>query len=231
MILHFSLLDSYFKQLGYTDTKGCIRRLVNHGKLYKVKKGIYETSENVNPYNLTSYLLSPSYISFYSALSFYGMIEEQTKQSYTCACCHQNKRKVFNNVFGKFTYQDIPLEAFYIGIKQEKEIISKDNIKQIYKNLFDIKHTIDLQNVKFEYIYYIADKEKALLDTVYINKNINNIKQMYSFLFENIRLNIDIFLSLSKTKLEEYIRKYKQKRMHLVLQLYLKLKQEINNSD
>ena len=64
---------------------------------------------------LAGIILSPSYISFDFALSYYGLIPEKVV-AITCASLNQRKRKTFLNDFGRYEYQDIPENAFSEGV-------------------------------------------------------------------------------------------------------------------
>ncbi|MFW7382130.1 MAG: type IV toxin-antitoxin system AbiEi family antitoxin domain-containing protein [Oligoflexus sp.] len=51
-------------------------RLVNKGLLIRLKKGVYAFRENIDSLLIANYLAPCSYISFETALSYYGMIPE-----------------------------------------------------------------------------------------------------------------------------------------------------------
>ena len=47
-----------------------------NNNLIKLKRGLYETNKDADPFTIANVLLSPSYISFETALAYYGMIPE-----------------------------------------------------------------------------------------------------------------------------------------------------------
>ena len=48
----------------YVDPKGKISRDVKNGKLFCVRRGLYETNKNVDGLKLAQFIYSPSYVSF-----------------------------------------------------------------------------------------------------------------------------------------------------------------------
>jgi len=63
--------DLILELSNYANPNTKIKRLVNEHKLYKIKKGLYITDINTDPYYLADLINGPSYISFQtSALSY-----------------------------------------------------------------------------------------------------------------------------------------------------------------
>ena len=60
----------------YSQPINKIHRLINDNRLFPLRRGLYETQRNVNPFYLSGSICSPSYISFETALSYYDMIPE-----------------------------------------------------------------------------------------------------------------------------------------------------------
>ena len=52
------------KHNNYVDPKGKISRDVKNGKLFCVRRGLYETNKNVDGLKLAQFIYSPSYGSF-----------------------------------------------------------------------------------------------------------------------------------------------------------------------
>lgn len=52
------------KHNNYVDPKGKIARDVKNGKLFCVRRGLYETNKNVDGLKLAQFIYSPSYVSF-----------------------------------------------------------------------------------------------------------------------------------------------------------------------
>ena len=75
MIISTSMLRNKYRE--YSNPLDKIKRDAGSGVLIRLKRGLYETDKNVNPCFLASSILSPSYLSFDWALSFYGLIPEK----------------------------------------------------------------------------------------------------------------------------------------------------------
>ena len=116
------------------------------GFLIRLRKNLYILNENdraVTPSRafLGNQLYSPSYISLEYALSFYGLIPERVAD---VTCVTTKKTQTFSNAFGTFRYQHIKQECFFGFTSQRDE-----------------------NNLPF----FLATKEKALLDFLYLNIN------------------------------------------------------------
>ena len=85
------------------------------GVIFRLTRGVYETDRNVNPCFLPSSILSPSYLSFKWALSYYGLIPEKVV-AIISASLNIRKNKTFVNVFGRFEYSDISSTVFSEGL-------------------------------------------------------------------------------------------------------------------
>jgi len=85
------------------------------GKLLSLRRGMYAfpeavSSVEVNPAELANKLYTPSYISTYWALGFYGLIPERVV-AYTSVTSRVSKS--FDNSFGSFRYQSVKSAAFF----------------------------------------------------------------------------------------------------------------------
>lgn len=162
-------LDLKEKYKGYADINGKIKRDVENNILFPVVRGIYETNSNTSGYLLASFIYGPSYLSFEYALSFHNLIPERVI-IYTCATFNKRKKKEYNNIFGYYTYRDIPKTAFHYYVKAY---------------------------IKDTYSYFIASPEKALCDLLYILPPVSSIKALEQLLFENLRIEDDKFKHLN----------------------------------
>ena len=180
----------------YSDYKNILCKIESEekkGHLIRLKRGLYETDKNTNPLLLANHIVSPSYISFESALSYYRMIPETVYQI-TSASFNKQKTKTFKNQFGTFTYNDIP--------------------KSVYSDAIIVDTSTD-------YGFIIATKEKAILDLLYKTKTINSITNMERLLFDDLRLDESILRTLDYNILKPIGIKYKDKNINLFL-LYFK---------
>lgn len=183
--LYKELLLKYSK---YKNPKDKIKREIDKGTYYKVKKGLYEDDINVNGYLLAGIIESPSYISFEYALSKYGLIPERVVK-YTCATTLKRHNRHIKNIFGEYLYTDVPLDVWYLGVKY----IAED-----------------------EYSYLIATKEKALCDLLYKKAPVNSVKQLKELLFEDLRIDINVFNELNFEDIISVCDLYKKKNLKLL---------------
>ena len=150
-----------FELRKYNDPVNKIHRLIKERKLFQLTKGLYETDEHAHPFSLAQSICNPSYISFESALSYYGLIPERVNVI-TSASLGKRKDKIYHNDFGTFSYTDIPVRAYPYG----------GRLVELSKN---------------EY-FQIATKEKALCDKLYKLPPINNYQELKSILFDDLRI-------------------------------------------
>lgn len=167
---------------------------VKNEKLIKLKRGLYTDSKNENVFFVANNLFSPSYISFETALSFYDLIPERVYEI-SSATFGKNKTKEYTNDLGRFYYHDISKDAYPYAVNR-----------------------IELNGVS----YFIASKEKALLDTISLISPRKSMKEVKELLFEDLRINEMIFDTLDKKKMIElcdlyhnttlkYMKKYLEK--------------------
>lgn len=116
-----------------------LSRWCRSGKLIPLRRGMYALpkcyrSVPINPARLANEIYSPSYLSTYWALGYYGLIPEKVV-SYTSATTR--KTKVFRNDFGVFRYQNIKQEIFF-GFKKESIGQEQIRIAEAEKALLDL---------------------------------------------------------------------------------------------
>ena len=145
------------------------------GNLIKIVNGVYETDANVEGYLLANSIYGPSYLSFDFALYLYGLIPEKVT-TYTSATCEKKKKKTYYNDFGCYTYRDVPLNVYPLGIK----LIENNG-----------------------YTVQIATPEKALCDKLYTISPVKNYKELEQLLFEDLRIDIEKFKGLNVSDIEE----------------------------
>lgn len=179
----------------YSDPFGKIKRMVKKEELFPLTKGLYEDNIHASGFYLAGAIYGPSYISFNSALSYYGLIPEAV-YSFTSATTNKLKKKQYHNRFGTFTYRDIPLEAFPYGIE-----------------------TIESEG----YYFRIATKEKALCDKLYELPLVSNQKELEQLLFEDMRIYEDEFIKLDRESIYFIAPKYHSTNVSL-LEKYLRRK-------
>ncbi len=188
------LLDSLKK---YKYPRDKIKKLLKSGDIIRIKKGIYIFGEKYrrNPFSrevLANMIYGPSYISLEYALSYYGLIPERI-ETVTSVTMKYNKR--FSTPVGLFIYKHIPSYAYPYGI--------------------------DILEIGLNRSFLIAEAEKALIDKVYIDKNISlrSLKETKKYLFEDLRIDINQFKLLNSQKLKLYAEVYKLKKLSFIYKL------------
>lgn len=163
MVITTSILRNQYKS--YSNPLDKIKRDTQNGVIFRLTRGVYETDRNIASYYLASSILSPSYLSFEWALSYYGLIPEKVV-AITSASLNVRKNKTFVNVFGRFEYSDIPSTVFSEGLTY-------------------------LENG--DYIVKIATKEKAICDSLSKWRVARNISELKELLFVDKRIDEEEF--------------------------------------
>ena len=192
MVISTSILRKRYAN--YSNPLDKIKRDVDSGVLIRLNRGLYETDNSVNPYLLASFILSPSYLSFDFALSYYGLIPEKVI-SITSASLNLRKNKTFINKFGRYEYSDIPVEAFSEGLTYLEE---------------------------GDYIVKIATKEKAICDSLCKWRVTNSVKDLKQLLFIDKRIDIDEFSSCDFKLMKRLASLYKKTNLKQLIKLIRK---------
>lgn len=115
--VQFGTLSSIYKEHSTPVKK--ISALEKDGQLIKLKKGLYVVSELVSGKPIdarlcANHIYGPSYVSFQWALRWYGLIPEQVHTMTSATTKHS---RTFDNTLGRFSYTQVPLSYFHIGVK------------------------------------------------------------------------------------------------------------------
>ncbi len=99
-----------------------LSRLVDEGVLVRLKRGFFclgpEYSEKrIEPGVIANALYGPSYVSFESALSLYGLIPERV---YTSTSAVIRRQKTFKTPMCTFAYYQVPEEVWGVGVRSER---------------------------------------------------------------------------------------------------------------
>ena len=173
MIITNDILKGNFGNFSNKDTK--LSREVKNGKIFKIINGLYETNQNTPGYLLAGSIYGPSYISFEYALSYHGLIPERVS-TITCATMGKKKKKQYKTDFGVFTFRDVP------------DLVYPEEIVLI---------------IEGDYSYQIATAEKALCDKLYTLSPLNNYSALENMLFNDLRIDEELFQSLDNIKIEK----------------------------
>ena len=184
----YDLLDSFS---GYANPDMKIKRMVQEGKLFRLRRGLYVTTTKISPYLVAGTIYGPSYISFETALSRYGLIPERV-YACTSATFRKNRSKTYKNDLGVFTYRDIPAAAFPLGVKCEEE-----------KKMF----------------YAIASPEKALCDMLYVQPPVYSHKALRELLFVDLRIDEEGFAQLNRQEIRQLVPRYRRRNLNLLGEL------------
>ena len=157
-----------------------ISNLVDTNQLIRVKRGLYVVSPDVSGVPINSMIIAnslygPSYVSFSTALNYYGLIDDVSQGTYS-ASIKQDKR--YMTPVGRFEYIAVPASYYAIGIKQ---VVTNDCS------------------------FLIATPEKALCDTIVntVGLNLRSQKDAMAYLEEDIRFDMDELKSLDVSILQE----------------------------
>ncbi|MBR4445189.1 MAG: hypothetical protein IKS37_04775 [Solobacterium sp.] len=194
MIVTVSMLKKQYAQ--YVNPLDKIRRETDKGNLIRLNRGLYETDPHTEPYLLASSLLSPSYLSFEFALSYYGLIPEKV-MSITSASLGMRKNHTYVNSFGRYEFGDIPASAFSEGLCY----VGRD-----------------------EYIVKMATKEKAICDSLYKWKVVHSVKQLEELLFTDMRIDEDEFFACDFTELKRLAKLYKSTNLKYLIRFIERIK-------
>jgi len=150
----------------YKFPRNKVSALEKRGQIIRLKKGLYVVSDKISRKTLSreliaNHLYGPSYISFETALAFYGLIPEKV---FTMRSATFKRAICFENIVGNFEYITVPQNYYSIGIRQ--------------------------QTVDNEYTYLLATPEKALCDLILATPNLRlqSVKAMQIYLEEDLRI-------------------------------------------
>ena len=102
----------------YKSPKDKVSKLEKSGDLIRLKKGLYLISPTLSKQALSieliaNHLYGPSYISYESALSFYGLIPERV---YSVKSATSKRSKKYLTPIGNYEYITVPEHYFSIGL-------------------------------------------------------------------------------------------------------------------
>ena len=179
IITHTDLLD---KLRSFSSPKAKITKLLESEELIQLRRGLYLDSKSTgySLFEIANTLYGPSYISFESALSFYGLIPEKV-QLIMSASFQKNKTKTYNTKIASFQYYHVPDLVFPWGVDK----------------LIDNNHS-----------FLIATPEKAMLDTLYRISSYEN--SMDELLYADLRLDEELLKTLDLKMIKQLAPDYKR---------------------
>ncbi len=129
-----------------------IKKLIKVGVLIKIERGKYLVKDvEVNDFTLANFLYQPSYISFETALNFYGILSQ-----FPYEISSVTPRKTFKKEFEKkvFTYSKIKKELFY-GYENKNKFLIAFPEKALLDQLYLVskgQKSIELEELNLEKI-------------------------------------------------------------------------------
>lgn len=169
---------------GVTGETGNVRdrvsRLMKSGELIGIVPGIYVTAPELRkrPVSLeilANKIFGPSYVSFEYILARAGLIPES---AHVVTSATPKRNRDFQTPLGRFSYRHVPLTAYSFGWTREE--------------LPDGAGCL------------VALPEKALLDWLYRSGSLRSTSALEQRLFEDLRLDQDLFRDLDQVRLAEY---------------------------
>ena len=176
-----SIIESLHSELKSAGKK--VIWLEKNGYVIRLKRGLYVVNPKHSGKRLSSelianHLYAPSYISMSTALRYYGLIPEAVYVTQSMTVKHSRS---FQTPVGNFDYKCTSREAFPIGVRS------------IHKG---------------DYAFLMASPEKALCDLIAHSPKVNlrYLKDVESYLEEDIRMDMEEFYKFDPMILEEYIK-------------------------
>ena len=111
--------DKILSTLGdYSNPRCRLQKLVAEGEYTPIIRGMYETDPDTPGRCLASVIREPSYLSFGYALAVHGMVPGPARE-FSSATHSTHRSKIYDTVFGRYTYNDIPKAVFGYGVGME----------------------------------------------------------------------------------------------------------------
>ncbi len=176
-----AVLESLYPELKSAEKK--VAWLEKQGYIIRVKRGLYVVNPEYSGKTLSNelianHLYAPSYVSMSSALRYYGFIPEAVYLHQSMTIKHS---RLFQTPLGNYSYKHISRDAFHVGVT--------------YVNRGD-------------FAFMIASPEKALCDLIANSSKVKlrYLKDVETYLEQDIRLDMDKFFRFDTTVFEDYIK-------------------------
>ncbi|MBO5796456.1 MAG: hypothetical protein J6R28_07400, partial [Bacteroides sp.] len=176
-----SIIESLYPELKSANKK--VTWLEKQGFIIRLKRGLYVVNPEYSRKTLSSelianHLYAPSYISMSTALRYYGLVPEAVYVHQSMTVKHSRS---FQTPIGGYDYKYISREAFSIGVRS------------IHKG---------------DYAFLMASPEKALCDLIANSSKVNlrYMKDVETYLEQDIRMDMDEFYKMDAAVFEDYIK-------------------------
>ena len=164
----------------YASPKAKLTHMLKKGEIRRICRGVYSTSSDDPRLPVASMILSPSYVSFETALALHQLIPERT-HAIVSAGFRLKKEKHFDTPFGRYSFLYIPEEVFPMSLEPADER---------------------------GHGFRLASKEKALCDTLYKIRGIKSMKAVEALLFEDLRMEREDVLGMDWPVLQSLVPLY-----------------------
>jgi hypothetical protein len=192
-IIDYQLLSNIL--VDYKKPRDKISHWIKTEKIIRIRKGLYILGkkyrrEPIYPEIIANLISGPSYVSLEYALAYYGMIPERVE---CVTSIILGRAKLFHTPLGTFSYSSLTGEKYAIGITR----------KEIAQQRYCL----------------IASKEKALSDLVAKQRKIESEKHLEEYLFEDMRIDQEVFMTLRKSNLSQISKAYNKHNVRLLYNL------------
>lgn len=166
----------------YSDPSALLVRMEKAGHLYRLRKGVYAFTKNFDPLTAAGVLHGPSYISFETALAYYGLIPERVEQIMSVV---DGRPVTYNTPVGLFRYYSQCRSLYAAGVTLE---------------------------IGEEHTLHIATKEKAVLDTLdraKLKARMMSPEKVLEYVVDGLRIDYDQVKKLSRRKIKKMSSMYR----------------------
>lgn len=153
-----------------------IKRLIQENVLTSVEKGkYYVTSKQPSNFEIANFLYSPSYISFETALNYYGLLS-QFPLEITSATLGKKAEKEINNQL--YTYSKIDKKLF-TGYYKESNYLIATKEKALFDEIYLISKSIKSESI-------LQNLDLSNFEMVKFNEFLNLLPKKSLKAFQNI---------------------------------------------
>jgi len=121
-----------------------IKRLIQENVLTSVERGkYYVTSKQPSNFEVANFLYSPSYISFETALNYYGLLSQFPLEITSATLGRKTEKEVNNQLY---TYSKIDAKLF-TGYYKESNYLIATKEKALFDEIYLISKSIKSENI------------------------------------------------------------------------------------
>ncbi|WP_141732707.1 type IV toxin-antitoxin system AbiEi family antitoxin domain-containing protein [Oligoflexus tunisiensis] len=189
----FEMAEAKVFMTKYASPAHKLSQLVEQGRLLRLRRGLYAKLENFDHFLAANRLVSPSYVSFETALAHYGLIPERVEIVMSVTDRHATR---FKTAVGDFAFHEQTTDLFGSSYRIE---------------------------AKADYSIRIASPEKSLLDTLSRARlRSDNLKaqDMRDYVRDSLRIDESELEKLSRRELRRIAPLYISRAVNLFVESY-----------